>query len=92
MSEHKFKSGDMIFLKEGPVRMARVGGRCKIISTLPESQGTRQYRVRFDSESFERCVGEDDIDVNRSKASVLAANSKKENDPWLKASSVRTVK
>lgn len=93
MNKHKYSIGDMIVLKEGPVRLSRTTGVCKVLATLPETGGSRQYRVRFESESFDRCVGEDDIDPSRSKSSVLpTATKSKEKTSWLKASSVRTVK
>ncbi|KPF42817.1 cold-shock protein [Rhizobium sp. G187] len=95
MSKHKYAIGDMIVLKDGPVRLARAGGACKVLATLPETGGSRQYRVRFDGETFDRCVAEIDIDPSRSKASARApatSTLKKEQTSWLKASSVRTAK
>lgn len=93
MTKHLYAIGDIVVLKDSPVRIARTGGPCKILATLPETGGSRQYRVRFDSESFERCIPESDIDRSRSKASARApAPSKKEQTSWLKGSSVRTAK
>lgn len=93
MSKHLYSTGDLLVLKEGPVRLARSGGTCKVLATLPETGGSRQYRVRFESESFDRCIAETDIDQSRSKASARApAAPKKESTSWLKASSVRTAK
>ncbi|WP_159952080.1 cold-shock protein [Rhizobium sp. 18065] len=93
MSGHKFAIGDMIFLKDGPVRVARTPGVCKITATLPETGGKRQYRVRFEAENFDRCVGEDDIDPTRSQTPKQApAHIQKEQGPWLKVNSVRTAK
>jgi hypothetical protein len=93
MSKHRYSIGDLLVLKEGPVRLARSDGACKVLATLPETGGSRQYRVRFENESFDRCVAETDIDPSRSKASARApATPKKESTSWLKASSVRTAK
>ncbi len=93
MSKHKYAVGTMIVLKEGPVRYSRATGVCKVLAMLPVTGGARQYRVRFESESFDRCVAEDDIDPNYSHAPVLAPTTKtKEKASWLKASSVRTAK
>jgi hypothetical protein len=93
MSKHIYPVGAMIVLKEGPVRLARTTGVCKILATLPETGGARQYRIRYESESFDRCVAEDDIDPNYRHASPQAPNTKsKEKTSWLKASSVRTAK
>lgn len=93
MRKHLYSIGDSVMLKDGPVRVARSGGACKVLATLPETGGSRQYRVRFESESFDRCIAETDIDPSRSKASARApATVSKESTSWLKASSVRTAK
>ncbi|MBP1851951.1 cold-shock protein [Rhizobium halophytocola] len=68
MSGHKFKTGQMITLKNNGLPVARMSGECKIMATLPETGGMRQYRVRFEGETFERCVGEDDIQTSPAKA------------------------
>jgi hypothetical protein len=93
LTRHIYSIGDLLVLKEGPVRLARSTGTCKVLATLPETAGSRQYRVRFENESFDRCIAEGDIDPSRSKASARApATPKKESTSWLKASSVRTAK
>ncbi len=93
MTKHRYSIGDLVVLKDGPVRLARSGGACKVLATLPETGGSRQYRVRFESESFDRCIAETDIDPSRSSASArVPAPASKENTSWLKASSVRTAK
>ena len=94
---HQYKVGETVVLKDGPVRMAKSAGPCKILAALPESQGSRQYRIRFESENFDRMVSEDDIDASSSPMvggakSGNSSNSSKEKDPWLKANSVRTGK
>jgi len=93
MGVHRYRIGDTVILKDGPVRMAKASGVCKVLAALPESQGSRRYRVRFDSENFDRSIAEDEIDTGRSPTSGSApAQSNKGKDPWLKASSVRTAK
>jgi len=96
MSRHIYSIGDTVVLKDGPVRLARSNGACKVLATLPETGGSRQYRVRFESESFDRCIAETDIDPSRSKASARttapANTPTKESTSWLKANSVRTAK
>lgn len=69
MAAHLYQTGDMIVLKDGPVRIARSNGACKVLATLPESQGAKRYRVRFESETFDRSVSEDEIDLTRSPRS-----------------------
>jgi hypothetical protein len=96
MTRHLYSIGDTVTLKDGPVRLARSNGACKVLATLPETGGSRQYRVRFESESFDRCIAETDIDPSRSNASARtaapASTPKKESTSWLKANSVRTAK
>jgi hypothetical protein len=95
VSEHRYKIGDRIVLKDGPNRMQKATGPCKVVAALPESRGIRQYRVRFESETYERMISEDDIDVENSPASgsgPVSSQSTKGKDPWLKASNVRTGK
>ncbi|MBB4954935.1 hypothetical protein H4S14_002828 [Agrobacterium vitis] len=77
MATHLYQTGDMIVLKDGPVRIARSTGSCKVLATLPESQGVRRYRVRFDSETFDRSVSEDEIDLTRSHRSGKNATESK---------------
>lgn len=69
MAAHLYQSGDLIVLKDGPLRVSRSNGSCKVLAALPESQGTKRYRVRFDSETFDRSVSEDEIDLTRSPQS-----------------------
>lgn len=42
--------------------LARAGSYCKVVSLLPyEGHGTLLYRVRSESESFERVIAEADL-------------------------------
>jgi hypothetical protein len=69
MVAHLYQAGDVIVLKQGGIRIARSNGSCKVLSTLPESQGAKRYRVRFETETFDRSVSEDEIDLTRSPRS-----------------------
>ncbi len=90
---HLYKAGDTVVLKDGPFRMVKSAGSCKILAAMPELQGSLRYRIRFDSENFDRSISEGDIDVDRSPATGSAKSvPSKGKDPWLKANSVRTVK
>ncbi|TWD53351.1 hypothetical protein FB480_104172 [Agrobacterium vitis] len=76
MAAHLYQSGDMIVLKDGPLRVSRSNGSCKVLVALPESQGAKRYRVRFESETFDRSVSEDEIDLTRSPQSSKVLASK----------------
>lgn len=82
MAAHLYKTGDMVVLKDGPVRLSRSVGVCKVLATLPEQQGTRRYRVRFESEGFDRSIAEDEIDRDRSPRSGSGTDMKKKAGPW----------
>ncbi|MGV2127887.1 cold-shock protein [Agrobacterium vitis] len=82
MTAHLYKTGDMVVLKDGPVRLSRSVGVCKVLATLPESQGARRYRVRFESETFDRSIAEDEIDVSRSPRSGTASKTQKTGGAW----------
>lgn len=95
MSVHRYKIGDRIVLKDGPARSLKSAGACKILAALPESQGSRQYRVRFETENYDRMISEDDIDTDSSPASGAVKSHSpvsKGKEPWLKANNVRTGK
>ncbi len=95
MDRHQYKIGDRIVLKERSSRTLKSGGPCRVLAALPESQGFRQYRVRFETESYDRMISEDDIDIENSPASgsgPAPGSVSKGKDPWLKASNVRTGK
>ncbi|NKN36886.1 cold-shock protein [Agrobacterium sp. a22-2] len=93
MSRHLYKAGDHIVLKDGPVRTAKPSGDCRILAAMPESQGSRRYRIRFDTENFDRSIAEDEIDSGRSPTTGSTPSPNiKGTGTWLKASSVRTKK
>ncbi len=70
MSTHRYKVGDWIALNEAPARFVSHKGPCRIVAVLPASYNGPQYRVRFESENFERCIAESDIDFERSSRSA----------------------
>ncbi len=72
MSTHRFKVGDWIVLNEAPIRFAGYNGSCRIVAVLPASFNEPQYRVRFKSENFERCIAESDIDSEKSSRAAPA--------------------
>ena len=95
MNGHRYKIGDRIVLKEGPARSLKSAGACKILAALPESQGSRQYRVHFETENYDRMISEDDIDTGHSPVSgavKTSAPASRGKEPWLKVNSVRTGK
>ena len=93
MTQHLYKAGDIVVLKDGPFRMVKSAGSCEILAALPESQGSRRYRIRFDTENFDRSISEGDIDVAHSpETGSIKSPSTEGKDPWLKANSVRTGK
>lgn len=93
MSIHRYKAGDTIVLKKGPVRAAIAAGSGKVLATLPESQGALRYRVRIESENFDRSVAEDEIDSGRSAEGRKSAPEKEPmGQSWLTSGGIRTRK
>lgn len=95
MSQHQYKIGDRIVLKDRQGGALKSSGPCKVVQALPESRGFRQYRVRFESETYDRMISEDDIDLENSPESGTGpapSPAVKGKDPWLKVNNVRTGK
>lgn len=69
MAAHLYQLGDVIVLKQGAMRIARSNGSCKVLAILPELHGTKHYRVRFETETFDRSVSEHEINLTRSPRS-----------------------
>ena len=91
MSKAKYGVGDLIMLRDGPLRNARTDGEFKILA----SDGQVQYRVRSQSEGFDRRVSSSDIDTERSARSrvvVQQTASAVAKEPWFKASSIKVRK
>lgn len=61
---HRFHVGEKLRLAGGGRAIARGEGSCKVVSLLPyEGRGILLYRVRSETESYERVVAE--IDLSR---------------------------
>jgi hypothetical protein len=90
----RFAVGDKIVLKDGFVRTDTAGRTCTIASVLPFDGSRAQYRVRFETENFERRIVESDIDVIQSASSVpnIETVASAETGSWLKSSSIRVRK
>ncbi|WEX74506.1 cold-shock protein [Sinorhizobium numidicum] len=73
MSSHRYRIGDQIVLKDAPSRFLKHDGPCRIVGVLP-AHNEPQYRVRFDGESFERCISESDIENQKSPPSPPEAD------------------
>ncbi|MFN7009679.1 MAG: cold-shock protein [Allorhizobium sp.] len=83
--------GDRVLLRDGISGSGRNRQACRIVSVLPAEHGEPEYRVRFDSENFERRITLSDID-DVEPSSVTAEKkeaAKAKGEPWLKPSSIR---
>ena len=59
---HRFHVGERLRMANGGNSLARAGSTCKVIALLPyEGHGALLYRVRSDTEAFERVVAEADL-------------------------------
>jgi hypothetical protein len=95
MAKALYGVGDVVVLKEGPIRTSRSASTFKILAVMPEAAGEVQYRVRSDVEGFERRISAGEIDIEKSARSKHAASqstSKSSGDPWFKPSAIRTKK
>jgi hypothetical protein len=69
MRKNPYRCGDAIFLKPGVLGNNQPDGPGRVVSILPEAQGTVRYRVRFQHENFERNVALDEISAPTSAPS-----------------------
>lgn len=60
---HRFAAGDRLMMAPGGRDISRGASVCRVVSLLPHEGGPLRYRVRSDSESFERIVDEADLSV-----------------------------
>ncbi|MCJ8509480.1 cold-shock protein [Rhizobium lemnae] len=95
MARNRYIAGDRIVLKAGASGHAQGEGR--IISVQPESQsgGPTRYRVRFNEESFDRTLAEDDIDASLSISSKQQPKADEEHKPasgWINLNSMKIKK
>lgn len=59
---HRYRVGERLRLANGGYVVARTGAWCKVVALLPyEGHGALLYRVRSESEQFERVVAEPDL-------------------------------
>ncbi len=94
MPKHRYRSGDLIVLKARVLGSAQPEGTGQIMSALPETDGSARYRVRFQGENFERCVGQDEIDVIVASPRPREAHSGdgSPQSTWIKSSTIRVRK
>jgi hypothetical protein len=59
---HRYRVGDRLRMNGGGHSVQRSAGGCKVMALLPyEGYGALLYRVRGETESFERIVAEADL-------------------------------
>lgn len=59
---HRYRVGEKLRMTGGGQSVQRVASLCKVVFLLPyEGRGALLYRVRSDTESFERIVSEADL-------------------------------
>lgn len=62
---HAFRVGERLKLNGGGRQLTQTSGGCEVVARLPyEGRGALQYRVRSDTETFDRIVSE--VDLSRS--------------------------
>ncbi|OWV97158.1 cold-shock protein [Rhizobium sp. R693] len=90
----RYAVGDSIVLKDGFVRTEVAGRTCKIAAVLPSEGSRPQYRVRFETENFDRRILESDIDLQQSAppSPQTARVTDIQGGSWLKTSSLRVRK
>ncbi len=58
---HRYATGDRLLMASGGRETARGASACRVVSLLPNEGGPLRYRVRSESENFERIVDEIDL-------------------------------
>lgn len=61
MSEHKFKVGQTLDFLADRRSGQPLSGKCKVLKLVPSEGDNPQYRVRCQSENFERVVWENQL-------------------------------
>lgn len=95
MAKAIYGAGDIVVLRDGPLRHSRTTTEYRILAVMPESDGQAQYRARSDFEGFERRISASEIDVEKSAASrhvPSAPVSKATHEPWFKPAAIKTKK
>lgn len=95
MTKAAYGVGDHVFLVNGPVRTGRAEGEYTIVARLPDTGGLAQYRVRSNSEAFERRIVGTDIDFERSQkpgTTPRKASTPTRQGSWFDATAVKIGK
>ena len=59
---HRYHAGERLRMAQGGYSVVRAGSFCKVTALLPyEGKGALLYRVRSETEQFERVVAEGDL-------------------------------
>ena len=58
---HRYRVGQQLKVVGSGRNWGRVGGLCKVVALMPHEAGPFLYRVRTDTENFERVVAEADL-------------------------------
>jgi hypothetical protein len=62
---HRYRIGERLRMGNGGYSIARAASFCKVVALLPfEGHGSLLYRVRSETEQFERVVAEADLSRN----------------------------
>ena len=59
--QHRYRIGERLMMQDGGRSLQRAKTTCRVISLLPAEGGPLRYRVRSETESFERVVEEGDL-------------------------------
>jgi len=96
MANRRYQPGDSIVLKQGIFGSAQPDGAGRVVSVMPAAQGFVHYRVRFQNESYERSVRQDDIDVQASPSRFLPAETQADPEgpksSWINSNAIRIRK
>ena len=95
MAKTLYGAGDIVILRDGPLRHSRGSSEFRILAVMPESEGQAQYRARSDVEGFERRISASEIDVEKSSASrhvPPTPTSKSAREPWFRPAAIKTKK
>jgi hypothetical protein len=58
---HLYQIGQRLAMAAGSREFSRTASLCQVIALLPHERGPLRYRVRSDTEGFERIVDETDL-------------------------------
>lgn len=94
MPKMSYKTGSTIVLKSTVSGDPASQRSARIVAAMPETQGSRRYRIRLDGENFDRTVSQDDIDVAASANQTPVAVATQVSKPggWINHDLVRTRK